>query len=166
MFWPGSGGRNLCQILLGFLPHPHPLNTQWSGGRGYHWGPERQRLWTMVSGTARNRIHVPAPPQPQFFPCLPRPPPSCRGLWSIFPWSLFPGADSNQPRAYDLIQDARGEKTPMPLGDAAKQSSLPSLSLGEYDRSQTRRALHWSAVSSSWCLRLTFAGRQQGGAAL
>lgn len=68
------------------------------------------------------------PPQPQFFPCLPRPPPSCRGLWS--PWSLLPGADSNQPHAYDLIQDARVRKCQCPWGTLPSSPASPHSHLG------------------------------------
>ena len=110
MFWPGSGGRNLCQILSGFLHHLHPLNTQWSGEGGAvtegQRGRDCERRW--VAQPEAEPTSQPHSHNPSFSHVSPSHLLVAGGLWSIFPWSLLPEPDSDQSCAYNLIQDARG----------------------------------------------------------
>ena len=95
MFWPGNGGRNLCQMLSGFLPHLHPLNNQWSGEGGAVTEGQRGRDcgWCWVAQPETEPTSPPHSHNPSFS-CLPKSPPSCRGPMKYLslkppPWGWF-----------------------------------------------------------------------------
>lgn len=81
------------------------------------------------------------PLSPQFSSCLYQPtsPPAhvIEGLWSIFPWSLFPVPIQITPLWPH--QDARGERTQGPWGYHRAVQAPPPLPL-EHDRSSNQES--------------------------